>query len=128
MKELSEKQIEVAVNWWAEKIVVPKFDNGDNSPTGGVTVALALMASTRVSEDKIGPFKEALIEGLKTNPFAMQGIHVDYGPCEILHDAMVKADIPTNNAPWKTNMSFHDGGVRVSYGYGQPWEDLLTSN
>ena len=88
-------------------------------------MALALMAAKPVDKEKIGPFKEALAEGLKTNKFAMGGLGVDYGPCEILHDAMVKADIPTNNAPWKTNMNFHDGGVQVSYGYAAPWENLL---
>ena len=37
--------VKVAVNWWANAIVNPKFDNGDDSTAGEMTFIMAMMVT-----------------------------------------------------------------------------------
>jgi hypothetical protein len=122
MSNLSKQQIAVAVAWWADAVSSPKFDNGDPSLAGGMTAALAAMASKPVSDAQREAFKVALADVLSSRNISF--VSVDYGPCQELALALMAAGIPRENAPWKTVMSFHGGGAQVKYGYGATYQDL----
>lgn len=127
MKEvkLTEKQIKLAIDWWAEKVSRPKFDNGDNSLQGGMAAGMAMLLAKPTNDEQIKIFKIELANLLRTTERARYiGLHVDYHPEQMLADAMEKAGITEENAPWKTNMNFKDDGtVWVSYGYRE-WIEL----
>lgn len=128
-----EKEIAAATEWWADKVCgLCKFDNGDDSSTGGVTAMLATLAkgsAPRPDEDQRAKFVAALSEiilkeavrhtkaGRDLSDFRMT-LDVDYGPCCELSDAADVAGITGNQFPWKTVMWIHKGDVAVRYGYG----------
>lgn len=113
--KLTKTQIEKAVNWWAEVIQNPKMDNGDDSPTGGMVVMLAMMNIEPVTASQVNDFKSSLNKLLETEEHPE--LSVDYGPSELISKALRDADITASNAPWKTNMWFNNTGVQVKYGY-----------
>ena len=118
---LTDDQVEKAVNWWADAISHPRFDNGDPSEVGGITMTLAIMATQPVSDEQKARFKESLEKRLRTGSLDYgMCFGVDYHPDGILADAMSEASIPESQAPWKTQMWFRGGKVIVSYGYGAP--------
>lgn len=41
--------VKVAVNWWANAIANPKFDNGDDSHADGMAFLLAMMVNSQSS-------------------------------------------------------------------------------
>ena len=67
MKKLTTEQIEKAVNWWACVVQSPKFDNGDESSTGGTGFVLATMAADncKPTQSQIDDFKKYLRVALK---------------------------------------------------------------
>ena len=120
MNKLTKEQIEKAVNWWADVIQKPRFDNGDKSEAGGIGAVLASMARDRFSpsEGQVEKFKTYLREELEKEAyFVFDGLHVDYHPSKELSGAAKKANISELNFPWKTSMWFRDGKVTVAYGY-----------
>lgn len=123
---LNEEQIGAAVNWWANAIANPKFDNGDPSFTGCMCMAMAITLKEGISEEQVEKFKEELKKELGDEAACYRGLNVDYDPDKALCDAMSAAKIPTTNAPWKTNMVFcADGSIKVSYGYGAEYKEIL---
>ena len=123
MEKLSEKQIKTAVDWWAGAIQNPKFDNGDDSRSGGMSMILATLARTDVSQNQLESFKRALTEAIQEN--TPRHISVDYGPDMLLGAAMEKAGIPSNMAPWKTTMWLISDGVSVRHGYRAETQNLI---
>lgn len=103
---INDEMIEKAVDWWANAIQSPKYDNGDSSPAGGVGLMLATMlgnsASKKVGESEISKFKEELGKAIRR--VDRIDFYCDYGPTGILTEAMDKAGIPRSLAPWKTTM------------------------
>lgn len=127
---LTSRQVDAAVNWWKQAIESPRYDNGDDSPTGGMVTMLAMMAEKPKSSDSVEAFGAALAEILKADErVAQQGLHVDYNPEGALYDAAQKAGMKLARDvgfPWKTNMWFtDDGGVKVSAGYGASQKYIL---
>ena len=124
---LSTEQIETAVNWWADAIKRPKFDNGDNSDAGGMAMMLATLAHKAPSAEQIETFKKALADEMASNERIEKfGLNSDYGPDGNLAEAMQQAGInpDISSVPWKTNMHFSDGEVTVSCGYGADYVKL----
>ena len=123
---LTEKQIQVAVNWWAKIIQKPKFDNGDKSEAGIIGMGMASLLVKEVNQEQTEKFKIELAQKLRSNERSRyQGLHTDYAPCQMLEEAMLSAGVNIDNAPYKTNMNFKDDGtVWVSYGYGAEWVEL----
>lgn len=133
MFELTEEQIEKAIEWWADQVCAPEFDGlsdeerqdprNVNYQTAEV---MASMLVKPVDKDQRQKFKDALREGLQApdfNPF--WGLSVDYHPDRTLSRAAEKASISSNNFPWKTRMSFsEDGSVSASAGYGNPGQTI----
>ncbi len=124
MQKLTNEQIEAAVNWWANAIRNPKFDDGDDGSGGGMAMMMATLARKSPNEDEIEAFKVALAEELCSNEnVAYLGLSCDYGPDGTLADALQKAGMDVS-LPWKTNMNFRDGKVSVSHGYRAEYVDL----
>jgi hypothetical protein len=122
MKKLTTEQIKKAVNWWADVIRSPKFDNGDKSSAGEMGFMLATMARDKCepTADQIVEFKKQLgimLEVSENLPY--EGLHCDYHPEHLLCEAAEKSGISELNFPWKTSMWFRDGKVTVAYGYAQ---------
>ena len=141
---LTSRQIETAVNWWADVIGGPprhenlsrreRISALNNSPgSGGLATAVGasmarmIAARHRPTPESIERFKGALTEALgKMNRRSGFWLCVDYGPCQLLADAAEAAGIDESVFPWKTDMWFHDGGVRVRCGYAAEVVELLA--
>ena len=122
---LNEGQIKAAVDWWANAISNPKFDNGDPSPIGGMCVAMAITLKQGVSPEQVEKFKAELTNQLSDEGVAYHVLNVEYGPDLALGDAMRDSGIPSANAPWKTDMIFcGDGSIKVSYGHGAEYKQI----
>jgi hypothetical protein len=126
MTELTETQITKAVEWWADKLVSCKFDNGDSSETGQMLMMMARMARLTVTAEQVATFKESLAKLLWEDGVGVYGsIGVDYDPDKMLRAALDASGINGGYVlPWKTHMGFENGGVQVTYGYCAPWEEL----
>jgi hypothetical protein len=123
---LTDQQIQVACDWWAQAISAPRFDNGDRSFAGAMGQMLAQRLTTSVTPEQITKFKAALAVGVRENQWPSGfSIRVDYDPDEVLAEAMHEAGISHNNAPWKTSMQLFRGGVQVRAGYAANPKVLL---
>lgn len=121
--------VKIAVNWWANAIVNPKFDNGDDST--GIAVLLRMMVNTKnsISKEQIAIFKKELadliVEQLNSTSYGECRLGVDYQPDTLLSTAAQKAGIANDiGFPWKTDMVISKEKVSVSAGYAASWEDL----
>lgn len=128
-------EIEVATAWWAEKLRhVARFDNGDDSPTGGLTAIMAMTVSARnpvPTEDQLAEFRISLGERLMVRCISswrpdspdwgsyQRCISVDYGADPILAHACADAGIvePDTRFPCKTTMWVNPRRISVSEGY-----------
>lgn len=123
--------VKVAVNWWANAIVNPKFDNGDDTVAGGMTFLFAMMVNSKssISKEQVAIFKtelaQLIVEKMDSSWNGECKLGVDYHPDKLLYTAAQKAGIDDNMGfPWKTNMSITKNNVSVSAGYAAPWETL----
>lgn len=127
-QEITQEQAQIAAQWWADQIASPKFDNGDDSNAGGMSMMLAMIAHKPVANEGIEKFKTDLATLIiERSPYS---IGVDYGPDAILRDAATLSGLEDNGIvqfPWKTNMWFRAGSIAVSCGYGAPTETLLEA-
>ena len=125
---LNEEQIEAVVDWWANAIANPKFDNGDPPLVGGMCIGIASILKEGISKEQVDKFKEELTNQLNDEGIDYRGLNVDYRPDRPLSDAMRDSGIPSTNAPWKTNMVFcSDGTIKVSYGYGAEYKQIYPN-
>lgn len=128
---LTEAQVEAAVNWWKEAVRRPRYDNGDTSEIGGITMMMAMMAAPDVVPDAVDEFGKNLSEVLQSDArVANSGLHVDYNPNRTLFDCADAAGLPIGENigfPWKTHMWFRNGGVQVACGYGAASKSVLVA-
>ena len=117
--------VKVAVDWWANAIISPKFDNGTEL-TPVMSVLLALSAKQYTAEE-IKIFKDELAQSV-AEEVDKEGrciIHVDYHPCVILSEAAKKIGVSGVSAfPCKTYMMVTKESVWVEAGYKAPREEL----
>jgi hypothetical protein len=132
MTDQIRREAQIAAKWWADCFRNgPKFDNGDKSKTGFMTMALAKMAYRAPTPDAIDAFEKALARAIEVAMIRQEtaGLHVDYGPNLILYEAAQVAQFPREiEFPWKTHMHVKAGSVKVSYGYGAPYEELIKDD
>ena len=128
--ELTEKQIELAVNWWGEALRNPKFQTlspGERNDPGSQPAAMAeIMAAAfhkEPGQEIIEKFKLALKARLEAGKTYLS---VDYDPSPTLQESLDEADSAGMlRLPWKTHMNFNDDGtVEVACGYGEPFVTL----
>jgi hypothetical protein len=124
MLKLTNKQIGIAIDWWAEAIQKRMFDNGDKSPEGKITSMLANMRAIKLTQVQILSFKYEL-KILLENVDGFRYLSCDYGPIGILYEAAEKAGIPIYNFPWKTSMMFENNGVQISCGWQAIKREIL---
>ena len=123
------KYVKVAVDWWANAIVSPKFDNGEAIPP---FLILPMSSVKEYSQEEIKIFKEALAKEIvkeMNEGGDYCNISVDYHPCRVL--AKAGELIGVNDMmgyPCKTRMEISKQEVSVSAGYGASWETLWTAN
>lgn len=116
------------------------FDNGDSSPTGGMTMLLATAnASTAAGhvddlEAAIERFRNILANKLKyardfageltvgdsgpTHIYFDRYLGSDYGPGRQLSEAADEAGVPKNLFSWKSDVYIDDDHVAAKFGYG----------
>jgi len=130
MNKLTEEQVEVAVNWWADRVCQPEFHTqtpGENVKSIAMAESMAYLLTKPVNFDSKEKFIDELrkrITSSEFNPFS--GLHVDYHPDRILSDAAIESGVELSNFPWKTGMYFgEDGSVKAKIGYGSELETLL---
>ena len=119
--------ITVAVNWWANAIYNPKFDNGEDSMAS--LMALMLSSKNSFTKEQLSTFKKELaseiIKNLNDSYDGECSLRVDYHPEGLLFTAAKKAGIDDDTSfPWKTCMHISEKEVSVSAGYGADWQTL----
>lgn len=130
-KEQIEKTIGYAVDWWAEAVEKPTFNNGDMFTS--LFATLLNEETKKPEEEKMELFKEYLADeiraGLILNPNYFT-ISVDYNPDIHLYNASEKAGL--NNGilsfPWKTTMYINKNRVSVRAGYGADEEVIYDAD
>lgn len=135
VKQLTENQIDSAVEFWAKQVQHPRFrtlssEERQMKETEPVAMAemMANMLVKEVSIDTIAKFKKLLKESLLDQRENMISLNVDYAPDTFLSGVGSAAGIPGHNWPWKTNLWFEKGKVFASCGYGGPQEDVTLPN
>ena len=130
MTEKLKDEAIVAAKWWADRFREgPKFDNGDQSETGFMTMILANMVYQAPTRESIEHFEAVLQRKIHDSLVEFGGLclNVDYGPDLLLRAAANEAGFSSNaEFPWKTYMHIELGSVRVSYGYGAPYKELMS--
>lgn len=123
------ENIKAAVNWWANAILAPKLDNGEELNP----LLMMLVGSSRknYTKEDIKLFKDTLAEGIQKEMESSGGrgcyICVDYNPCRILAEAGEKIGVDSMTGyPWKTNMEVSDTRVVVSAGYGAEYKTIWS--
>ncbi|MCM1216003.1 MAG: hypothetical protein NC548_15960 [Lachnospiraceae bacterium] len=130
---LSKRQMETAVQWWGEKVRGgATHNNGADTFQSFMAMMMADSLTKPQDDDKVEKF-QLLLRGALLTEFNFRRhdyIHLgcDYGPDRILSECAEKAGIDELNFPWKTTMTFNNGGVQVSEGYGAPYEDLKLAD
>lgn len=120
-----------AANWWAEKIGGNTIhDNGDDSFG---SVLAGLLADTMIKKptvEQLESYREFLAkEILKVlEKRGSMFLSCDYSPDGILTKAAKASGIELANYPWKTNMMIDDNKIRVSEGYGEPYDLIYDEN
>lgn len=120
--------VKVAVDWWANAILAPKFDNGVALP-GFLSFSIGATAK-EYSEEEIKLFKDVLAKGIieEMNKWKCSNINVDYHPCRILAVAgkLIGVD-DMFGYPCKTDMRISKEEVSVSAGYGATWDTIWSA-
>ena len=140
------KEIEAAVNWWAEQLNGTKQDNGDfihnafmsmikYEPAMPHQIAQFKANLSKAIEHRIKDQYKDIFQGLTnwypSDPIrgsAFRNICVDYGADQILMDAAEKAGIHGERFPVKTSMWIDPGSVRVGHGYRAPVVEIYKGD
>lgn len=124
----SKDLIEIAVNWWAERVTGKYLhDNGDRSETSAFAGLLAdCMIEPVSNQDMIKRYKESLTNHILKASGNSNNLYLscDYSPDYILATAAKEAGISLHNYPWKTTMIITDKEIKISEGYGQPYQTI----
>jgi hypothetical protein len=133
MSNLTDKQIEVAVNWWAELLNrgrctwTEQNKNAElNWDTGKCSLLDALLNQLPQDTGDVSVFKFSLQNEL-INEEVVTYIGVDYHPTGDLSRALAMAGFKRSPFPFKTAMYFNKGGVQVRVGYGGETVELLLN-
>jgi len=116
----TQEQIDAACDWWADRIVEARHDNGDPSGFAGFLADVATMSAPEPTHYQLATFKAALASNILVAPGNGFGIHIgsDYHPDEVIANAMTVAGIDHIRCPWKSGMWIKsDGTVEAKCGY-----------
>lgn len=118
--------ITVAIDWWANAVLAPQFDNGCDKISSFLFIMNAKDNKT-FSEKEIECFKRSLakqiIKEMKRSNYCY--LRVDYYPNHALSVAGKKIGVnPKSGWPCKTTMEIYNNKVIVSAGYQAKYETL----
>lgn len=117
-EETYPKYVKVAVDWWTDAIILPKFDNGDNF---AMLLSISLARNTKkYSEKEIITFKNSLSKTIfeEIELFGICDLFVDYTPCRELETAGNKIGInPAFGYPCKARMIITKKQITLKTGY-----------
>lgn len=131
----SDQIIERAVELWCRALRRPRFDNGDTSDSGGMTMMLATVLEGQ-QRDKVSDidaaidkFRTILSDAIKASretdgriPYEFNYLGCDYGPDRALDLAATQAGVPRASFSWKSSVSIHEDCVVAQFGYrATPW-------
>ena len=124
-----DKIIDLATNWGVDVIQNPKFDNGDTSQTGAISMIISKMLVKDTNQEQLDKFKQIIQNKIYENLAYDRDyiLSVDYGPCRDLYEAAQESGISENNFPCKTTMWIGKDHLIVSYGYRSPLETLYAN-
>src|SRR5579884_3969582 len=130
--EVMNQEIEAAVKWWGDVLRShnPQHDNGDGMHNFFAT--MLTNAVDKPTDEQVALFEtalrnlirsEAIREGLGDSRRSVT-LSVDYGPDQILDEALKAGDINPHLVPCKTVMWIEVDHVSVRRGYRAKREDL----
>lgn len=120
--------IKVAVDWWADAILSPKFESGCDEISCFIFIMNDRDDKT-FSEKQIDCFKRTLAKQIMRE---MKRVHhcylrVDYYPNHALSIAGKKIGVNSKSGyPYKSTMEIYENEVIVSAGYQAKYETLWT--
>lgn len=129
------EQIKIAVEWWAEQLKDPTFKTlsdqerrAEPLQPAAFSEVMAERSAKRhpVTAGQLETFKTALAGSIEADDLRGWVLSVGYSPGRVLAEAATTAGIDNSRFPIKTIMWLHNGGVRVSLGYGTSPEQLLS--
>lgn len=133
---LRNAQIQAAARWWSDHlrrhVTFSGLSDEERTDPRNLDYQLAerMMAFARptYTAEQADAFERELTSVLAANRDAVQSLAVDYTPPPLFVWLLRRAgieDLAIDFAlPWKTLMTFNDGGVQVSAGYGAPFVEL----
>lgn len=133
-----EKEIDVAVNWWARQLVSDDLKHDNGVFEHNVLAEMATETIPKPTKEELKEFKEVLRTNIKqmldNKNIYNKVINVDYHPDQYLADAYRKTISKSNKMlddgflafPFKTMMWIEKGEVSVSKGYRAPVEIIYT--
>lgn len=110
--------VHIAVNWWANVLVSPKFGK-DDIANEGMAFLMTSVANSKnsISKEQLSVFKEELaqliVAKMKSSLSEDCNLSVTYNPDKLLFTAARKAGISVMSFPWKTNMHISKEVVSV---------------
>lgn len=123
---------EAAGLWWAEALLRPKHDNGDDSDRGAMSQLLANVMAFKyvdqLTEPALDRFADELAKSVDDllEQTGQLILDVDYDPSRLLVKASEAAglELVSCSWPWKTTMWITPYEVEVRHGYGAPVQTI----
>lgn len=128
---ISDTALGIIADWWFDKFLLPKHDNGDRGSVPAVAGMMSGLLASRhpVEESQRKTFKSELVTRCRAEAhLSGQTLSVDYHPVGVLKAAMDAANIDESRSSWKTDVYFHGREVSVGAGYGVPQEILCYTD
>ncbi len=127
-----QKNINAAVNWWAEAIQHPKMDNGDDGLAMLMMMFGGHTSSRQLTAPELQTFREKLAGNIAYEMTRRQNpnltLSVDYGPDRILGEAGAAIGLGQFDFPCKTTMWITETEVSVRAGCGAPEQVIWSAD
>lgn len=127
---MNRQMAKLTAKWWRNKLEFNQHDNGERDLGNLMAAMLAdtLAANNTPTADQLDAFEENLTELIMEYDGNTLLLNCDYNPCKMLYDAAISVGIDSSVFPWKTNSHTTKDEVKVSDGYGAPWEEIHESD
>jgi methylaspartate ammonia-lyase len=133
---MTNEQINVAVEWWADKLrtckqsgLSPEERRDPANRSYELAEIMMHLNKPKVDDEQVHKFADHLRAAMTALTGDYLCLSVDYGPDQLLADALAASGVRNTmgTLPIKTCMWLDKGGVSVRYGYGAAEESLLPA-